>query len=85
MTEFIHPGFVLIIGALLLPFVMGPARKPFLMLVPILAFISVLNMQHGTYGVVNFMDWELTFGRVDAFDCLADLFSRHAFTFDDQF
>jgi len=32
MTEFIHPGFVLIIGALLLPFVTGPARKPYLLL-----------------------------------------------------
>jgi multicomponent Na+:H+ antiporter subunit D len=66
MTEFMHPAFVLIIGALLLPFVMGPARKPFLITVPIIAFITVLLMKDGTYGVVHFMDWELTFGRVDA-------------------
>ena len=65
-TDFIHPAFILIIGALLLPFIMGPLRKPYLILVPILAFASVLMMDNGTYGVVNFMDWELTFGRVDA-------------------
>ena len=66
MTEFIHPGFVLIIGALLLPFIRGPLKRPYLVLVPALAFLSVLYMQNGTYGVVPFMDWELTFGRVDA-------------------
>jgi multicomponent Na+:H+ antiporter subunit D len=65
-TDFIHPGFVLIIGALLLPFIMGPLRKPYLILMPIIAFACVLKMQHGTYGVVHFMDWQLTFGRVDA-------------------
>jgi multicomponent Na+:H+ antiporter subunit D len=65
-TDFIHPAFILIIGALLLPFIMGPLRKPYLILVPILAFASVLMMDNGTYGVVNFMNWELTFGRVDA-------------------
>ena len=66
MTEFIHPGFVLIIGALLLPFVPVAVRKPYLLLVPILAFVSVMMMHDGTYGVVNFMDWKLTFGRVDS-------------------
>ncbi|KPK34445.1 MAG: cation:proton antiporter [Nitrospira bacterium SG8_35_1] len=65
-TDFIHPGFVLIFGALLLPFIMGPLRKPYLILMPIVAFACVLNMQDGTYGVVHFMDWQLTFGRVDA-------------------
>ena len=65
-TDFIHPGFVLIFGALLLPFIMGPLRKPYLIFMPIVAFVCVLNMQHGTYGVVDFMDWQLTFGRVDA-------------------
>ena len=65
-TEFIHPGFVLIFGALLLPFIMEQLRKPYLILMPVLAFASVLMMQDGTYGVVQFMDWQLTFGRVDA-------------------
>ena len=65
-TDFLHPAFILIVGALLLPFFRGPLKRPYLVIVPALAFLSVLYMQNGTYGVVPFMDWELTFGRVDA-------------------
>ncbi len=66
MTNFIHPAAIMIIGALLLPMFRGVLRKPYLILVPILAFLSVLSMEHGTYGIFQFMDWKLTFGRVDA-------------------
>ncbi|MBC8316634.1 MAG: Na(+)/H(+) antiporter subunit D [Desulfobulbaceae bacterium] len=68
MTDlWIHPAAVLIIGALLLPFVRGPRviRNLYLLLVPLLAFINVLTMAKGTFGVIQFMDWTLTFGRVD--------------------
>lgn len=66
-TSFIHPAFIMILGAVLLPFVRGPFRKPFMFLVPLLTFIDVVYLsQHpGTYGIYQFMDWELTFGRVD--------------------
>ncbi len=65
--NFFHPALIMIIGALLLPLVRGPFRKPFLFLIPLLTFIDVIYLsQHpGTYGVVSFLDWELTFGRVD--------------------
>ncbi len=65
--SFIHPAFIMILGAVLLPFVRGPFRKPFLFLVPLLTFIDVLYLSAnpGTYGIYQFMDWELTFGRVD--------------------
>ena len=66
--SFIHPALVLIIGALILPFIKEPFRKPYLFLVPLLTFCDVLYLsQHpGTYGVVTFLDqWTLTFGRVD--------------------
>ena len=69
MTEpWIHPSAVLLLGAALLPFVPRAARKVFLVLVPVLAFAAVLLMQghNGVYGVVPFMKWTLTFGRVDA-------------------
>ncbi len=70
MTSFIHPALIMIIGALLLPFIRGVFRKPFLLLIPVLTFIDVLwlSQNHGTYGVVGFLanDWTLTFGRVDS-------------------
>jgi multicomponent Na+:H+ antiporter subunit D len=68
MIDFwIHPAAVLIIGALLLPLVRGSriVRNCFLILVPLIAFIDVLMMDKGTFGVIQFMDWSLTFGRVD--------------------
>ncbi len=67
-TNFIHPSLILIIGALLLPFVKEPFRKLYLCGVPLLTFFDVLylNWHPGTHGIVTFMgDWTLTFGRVD--------------------
>jgi multicomponent Na+:H+ antiporter subunit D len=65
--NFIHPALIMILGALFLPVVRGPFRRPYLFLIPLLTFVDVLYLsQHpGTYGVVQFLDWELTFGRVD--------------------
>ncbi len=63
----IHPSLILIFGALLLPFVRGPFRKPYLFLVPVLTLLDVIYLSghHGTFGIYHFMDWQLVFGRVD--------------------
>jgi multicomponent Na+:H+ antiporter subunit D len=61
----LHPALILIAGACVLPWVRGPLRQPLLLLVPVAAFAAVLVMQPGTFGVFPFLDWELTFGRVD--------------------
>ncbi len=65
--SFIHPALIMIVGACLLPLIRGPFRKPYLFLIPLLTFIDViyLSQNAGTYGVLHFMDWTLTFGRVD--------------------
>ena len=67
-ASFFHPSLLLIFGALLLPFVREPFRKPYLLLVPILTFVDVvyLGFNQGVYGQVAFLDWQLTFGRIDA-------------------
>jgi multicomponent Na+:H+ antiporter subunit D len=68
-TSFIHPALILIFGGLLLPFVKGPFRKPYLFIVPLLTLLDVIYMSWhpGVYGVISFMggDWTLTFGRID--------------------
>ena len=66
-SSFIHPSLLLIFGALLLPFIQGPLRKPYLFLVPLLALgVVVLNTAlTGNFAVVSFLDWQLVFGRVD--------------------
>ena len=65
---FLHPALLLIIGALVLPFIREPFRKPYLLLVPIFTFVDVvyLGFNQGIYGQVSFLDWQLTFGRIDA-------------------
>jgi len=67
-TSFIHPALIMIFGALILPFIKGPFRKPYLFMVPVFTLLNViyLSWHPGVYGVINFMgDWTLTFGRVD--------------------
>jgi multicomponent Na+:H+ antiporter subunit D len=66
-TDIIHPSLILLLGALLLPFIRGPLRKPYLLLVPLLTFFAVLSIsgQNVVFGTYQFMDWQLVFGRVD--------------------
>ena len=62
----IHPALILIFGGLLLPLVPARLKKGWLLLVPVLAFVRVLCMGKGMFGIVHFLDWTLTFGRVDS-------------------
>ncbi len=66
MTDiWMHPSFILLAGALMVPLLRGRARTVLLVLVPLLAFAQVLFLDPGIYGVTRFLDWDLTFGRVD--------------------
>jgi multicomponent Na+:H+ antiporter subunit D len=64
----LHPALILMVGALILPLLPKAFKKGWLVLVPVLTFACVLSMQgkNGVYGVTQFLDWTLTFGRVDA-------------------
>jgi len=70
----IHPAMIILAGALLLPLVprTSAVLKSYLVLVPFLALVSVLTMkvpEEGQaalmYGQFKFMEFDLTFGRVD--------------------
>lgn len=65
--SFIHPALIMIIGALLVPFIRGPLRKPYLILIPLLTLGAVIsnNALNGSFATFQFMDWQLVFGRVD--------------------
>jgi multicomponent Na+:H+ antiporter subunit D len=64
----LHPTLIYLVGALLLPLIPRELKKPYLVVVPVLAFMDVLFMQGatGNHGVVQYMNWTLIFGRVDA-------------------
>ena len=74
-SSFTHPALILIAGAFLLPFIRGPLRRPYLFLVPLLAMGAVVanSALPGEHGLVQFLDWQLVFGRVDR---LSTIFAR---------
>lgn len=70
--NFFHPSLILIIGAILLPFFKGSTRRTLIVAFPVLTFLDVLfiNGHPGTWGILPFMDWTLTFGRVDRYSMI---------------
>lgn len=62
----IHPAVIMLLGAALLPLVPRRLRQAWLLLVPVLTFARIVTLAKGTFGVVHFAGFVLTFGRVDA-------------------
>jgi len=65
MTDWLHPGILIILGALFIPLFRGKAQQIYLVALPVVALIDCMFMTPGTYGVVKFLGYDLTFGRVD--------------------
>ncbi|MCG8524944.1 MAG: Na(+)/H(+) antiporter subunit D [Opitutales bacterium] len=65
MSNIIPPQFILLIGALVVPFLRGRIQQIIMLLVPLLTFGAYLQMEEGVYWVVKLLDFELTFGRAD--------------------
>jgi multicomponent Na+:H+ antiporter subunit D len=63
--EWVHPGLVLIVGAWLVPFLKGTAKRLALVLLPAAALVLCFLMAPGTHGEVRFLGQALVFGRVD--------------------
>lgn len=62
----LHPAVILLLGGLLLPLLPKKLRPAWLVAVPVLTFARIVTMTKGTFGVVHFLQFTLTFGRVDA-------------------
>ena len=65
MISPIPPAAIFIIGAFLVWFLKGKAKQISLLLIPLIAFLNLLNMTEGSYWVIHFLDYDLTFGKVD--------------------
>lgn len=64
-TIFLHPASYFILGAFLLPiFARFKMQKVILLAVPLLAFWQIHNLP-ASFGICNFMGFELVFGKVD--------------------
>jgi multicomponent Na+:H+ antiporter subunit D len=64
-VEWVHPAFLLILGAWVLPVAKGRAKRALMLALPGAALVDCLFLKPGTYGVVSFLRQELVFGRVD--------------------
>ena len=63
----IPPGLILIIGAFLVPLIpTGWLRKGYLLLLPVAGLLSLLSLEHGSFGEVSLFGYELMHVRIDA-------------------
>ncbi|MFN4089644.1 MAG: Na(+)/H(+) antiporter subunit D [Alphaproteobacteria bacterium] len=65
MFDWVHPSFLLILGAVLLPAFVGRARQVYQIALPAVALVLILTLSYGTFGTVQVLGMELTMGRVD--------------------
>ncbi|MBF0209830.1 MAG: Na(+)/H(+) antiporter subunit D [Desulfamplus sp.] len=59
------PGLIFIIGAIFIPLFKGKLKSALMLMLPILAFMSLMRMPEGSNWVVKFMDYDLILGQVD--------------------
>ncbi|MGA1236365.1 MAG: Na(+)/H(+) antiporter subunit D [Limisphaerales bacterium] len=64
----LHPALLMILGGLVLPLLPTALKRPWLITIPLLTFLHIWRMPAGggLFGQVEFLEWTLTFGRVDA-------------------
>jgi multicomponent Na+:H+ antiporter subunit D len=65
MTVSIPPGFILIFGALLVPFLRGRVQAAYLVLLPALTFAALLGLPQGSALQIGFFGYTLAPVRVD--------------------
>jgi multicomponent Na+:H+ antiporter subunit D len=59
------PGLLLILGAVLVPFLKGHLRSGYMVLLPLLGLLQLMSLEYGSYGVMTFVGFEQTHVRVD--------------------
>jgi multicomponent Na+:H+ antiporter subunit D len=65
MINLIPPALVFIAGAFLIPLIKGKLKSAYMLLLPVLVFMTLIKMPEGKYWVVHVLDYHLVFGRVD--------------------
>lgn len=63
-------ALILILGAALVPVLRGWARRAWLLLLPVAAFVHLVGLPHGSFGEVHFLDYTVTLMRVDRLSLL---------------
>ena len=61
----IPPGLILVVGALLIPFIRGNMRSVYMLMLPFLGIWQLMQMDAGTYGTISMFGLETTHVRID--------------------
>lgn len=65
MINTIPPALIYIVGALAIPLIPSRFKNGYMLLLPIIGMLNLLNIPIGTHFVVNFVDYTLIFGEMD--------------------
>jgi multicomponent Na+:H+ antiporter subunit D len=65
MINAVPPAAIFIIGAFLIPLFRGRLKSAFLLALPVIGFINLLSIPHGMHWNFHFLDYTITFLRVD--------------------
>jgi len=65
MIKAVPPAFIFLLGALLIPLFKGKLRQLYLLLLPIIGFIDIIQLQQGTSWVYPLLGYDLILCKVD--------------------
>jgi len=66
MTNTLPPGMIFIIGALFIPLIKNKSAKSvYLLLLPIVSFLNLINIPAGSHFAITFLDHTLIFAHID--------------------
>ena len=65
MINSFPPAAIFIIGALFIPVLKGKIKSAFMLLLPVLAFFTLINTPEGNHWVFSLLDYNLIFCRID--------------------
>jgi multicomponent Na+:H+ antiporter subunit D len=65
MISAIPPAAIFVIGALIIPLFKGKLKNIYLLLLPAIGFVNLLNIPEGSHWTINFMNYNLVFVRID--------------------
>ena len=66
MIASLSPGWILILGAFLVPLLPGRLRSVYMLALPVLGGLQLAGLENGVYGQAEIFGYTLTFLRVDA-------------------
>jgi multicomponent Na+:H+ antiporter subunit D len=65
MIDPVPPALIFIIGALIVPFFKGKLKSAYLLFLPVIGFVNLINIPEGNHWALQFLDYHLVFGKVD--------------------